>query len=83
MTWYDNAPIGRDKLKTFQEVMCREAGISEKHSLRATGVSALFNAGVPEKLIKDVTGHQSNALHLYERPSLEQRQAISKVLVQV
>ena len=65
--------------------MCHEAGISEKktnHSLRATGATALFNAGVPEKLIKDVTGHRSNALHLYERPSLQQRQEVSKVLVQ-
>ena len=70
--WYDNAPIGRDKLQTFMEVMCQEAGISEKktnHSLRATGATALFNAGVPKKLIKDVTGHRSNALHLYERPT--------------
>ena len=83
--WYDNAPIGRDKLQKFMEVMCHEAGISEKksnHSLRATGATALFNAGIPEKLIKDVTGHRSNALHLYERPSLQQRQEVSKVLVQ-
>lgn len=67
------------------EVMCREAGITEKktnHSLRATGATTLFNAGVPEKLIRDVTGHRSNALRVYERPSLEQRQAVSKILVQ-
>ena len=64
------------------EKMCLEAGISEKktnHSLRATGASALFNASVPEKLIRDVTGHRSNALQLYEKPSLKQKQ---KVLVQ-
>ena len=67
------------------EVMCCEAGITEKktnHSLRATGATALFNAGVQEKLIRDVTGHRSNALQIYERPSLEQRQAVSKILVQ-
>ena len=68
------------------EVMCREAGISEKktnHSLRAT---ALFSAGAPERLICDVTGHQSNALQLYyqlyERPSLAQKEAVSSILVQ-
>ena len=38
--------------------------------------TALF---IPEKLIKDVTGHHSNALHLYERASFQQ---VSKVLVQ-
>ena len=41
--WYDCAPVGAHKLKT------KEAGISQKktnHSLRATGASALFNAGL-------------------------------------
>ena len=67
------------------EVICCEAGITEKkanHSLHETGATALFNAGVQEKLIKDVTSHRSNALQIYERPSLEQRQAVSKILVQ-
>ena len=64
------------------QVMCRQAGITEKKtncSLRATGET---NAGVSEKLIRDITGHHSNALQVYERPSLEQRQAVSKILVQ-
>ena len=52
------------------------------HSLRATGASALFSAGMPEKLIRDVTGHRSSALQLYERPTVEQKQAVSRVLVQ-
>ena len=49
------------------EYICAEAGVTRKtnHSLRATGATALFNAGVPEKF---VTGHCSNPLHLYERP---------------
>ena len=67
------------------DCMCQEAGIADKktnHSLRATGASALFNAGVPEKMIREVTGHRSNALQLYERPTLEQRQEASSVLVQ-
>ena len=64
--------------------MCKEAGIQGKkanHSLRATGASALFNAGVPEKLIRDVTGHRSKALELYECPSLDQLKAVSRVLL--
>lgn len=65
---------------TFLQGMCHEAGITDKktnHSLRATGTSALVNAGVPEKLIRNVTGHRSNAIHQYERPSLQQRQDVS------
>ena len=83
--WYDCVPVGVQKLKKYLECMCKEAGIKEKktnHSLRATGASALFHAGVPEKLIRGVTGHRSNALQLYERPTTEQLQETSAVLVQ-
>ena len=65
--WYECAAVGKAKLCTF--------------SLRATGASALFNAGVPERLIRDVTGHKSNALHLYERPTEQQKKQVSAVLV--
>ena len=83
--WYDCVPVGVHKLKNYLECMCKEAGIQEKksnHSLRATGATALFNAGVPEKLIRGVTGHRSNALQLYERPTTEQLQETSAVPVQ-
>ena len=43
-----------------------QRGRETNHSLRATGATALFSAGVPEKLIRDVTGHKSNTLQLYE-----------------
>ena len=46
--WYDCAPVGAHKLKTFLEFMCKEAGISLTiYSLRATGASACA-----EKLIR-------------------------------
>ena len=80
---YECAAVEKEKLRTFMESMCRDAGIAKKtnHSLRATGAS-LFHAGVPEKLIRDVTGHCSNALQLYERPTEQQRKQVSEVLVQ-
>ena len=51
-------------MKTYMENMYKETGIQEKtnHTLRATGATALFNAGVPEKLIRDVTGHRSKTI---------------------
>ena len=61
--------------------MCKEAEINEKktkHSLRATALSALAFL----KMICEVTEHQSNALQLYERPSLTQKEAVSNILVQ-
>lgn len=83
--WYECSPVGKEKLRKYMETMCAEAGMSEKktnHSLRATGATALFSAGVPEKIIRDVTGHKSNALELYERTSLAQKEAVSGILVQ-
>ena len=82
--WYERALVGKEKLRTFVATMCQEAGIAPKtnHSLRATGATALFNANVLEKMIRDVTGHRSNSLQLYEHPTLQQKQAVSSVLVQ-
>ena len=58
--------------------MCEDAGITERktnHSLRATGTTALFSAVVPEKTIRNITGHRSNALKLYERTSLHTKKS--------
>ena len=82
--WFSSVPLGKNKLAQFVKEMCKEAGISgnkTNHSLRATGATAMFAAGVPEKLVKSVTGHKSTkALELYERPTVEQEKAVSKVL---
>ena len=65
------------------QAMCADAGVEKKtnHSLRATGATALFNAGVAEKMIRDVTGHRSNAIQLYERPTEEQKKQVSKIMM--
>ena len=87
--WYDNIPVGKNKLSTFVKEMFIEAGfenegIKTNHSLRATGATCLFNAGVPEKVIQKTTGHRSiEALRGYERVSMEQQQASTKVLTSI
>ena len=50
-------------------------------SLRATGASAIVAASVPQKLIKSVNRHKSSkALEIYERPTVKQLKAVSKVM---
>ena len=82
--WFECTPIGKNVLAKFVQVMCEDTGIREKktnHSLRATGVTSLFTAEVPEKLIKGISGHKSSqALQIYERPTVSQKQAVSRVL---
>ena len=82
--WYDSVPVGKNKLSTVVKEMSIEAGLKEKktnHSLRATGATALFSAGVPERIIQQNTGHRSlEALRQYERISVDQQQATSRIL---
>ena len=62
--------------------MCDAAGFKRKtaHSLRVTCVSSLFNSGVEEKLIRERSGHRSNALLQYEKPTEENVSKVSKIL---
>ena len=64
--------------------LCSEAGLSSRktnHSLRVSGATRLFEAGVPEKVIQQRTGHHSlEALHMYERVTEQQELAVSKIL---
>lgn len=62
--------------------MCKEAGLKPRsgHSLRVTCASTLFNAGVEEKLIRDRTGHRSNALFKYEKVSEMKSTEVSDIL---
>ena len=82
--WYYNIPVGRNTLSKMVQEMCAEAGISGKktnHSLRVTGATSLFEAGVPEKLIQQRTGHRSlESLRMYERVSDNQEMVVSKIL---
>lgn len=60
------------------KTMCSEAEIEGNKSLRVAGVSCLFNAGVPEKIIQQRSGHRSvDGLRVYERVT---NSAVSKIL---
>ena len=72
---FEKSPVGINTLNAILPNMCKEVGIKRKtaHSLRISRATKLFNSGVEEKLISERTGHRSNALLTYEKPSLEQR----------
>ena len=71
-------------LQTLLKKMCEEAkfvGNFTNHSLRATGATTLFDAGVPEAIIQKRTGHKSiDALCCYERVTPSQELAVSQIL---
>ena len=47
--------------------------------LGVTTTSELFNAGVEEKLVRDRTGHKSNALYKYEKGNEMNLAVVSKL----
>lgn len=86
-SWFSCVPIGRNRLAKMTIEMCKSAGIGghkTNHSLRATGATQFYLAGVPEKIIKERTGHKSlEALRHYENTSDKQNVAVSNVLSSV
>ena len=79
---FDKAPVGINSLNNILPDMCDAAGFKRKtaHSLRVTCVSSLFNSEVEEKLIRERSGHRSNALLQYEKPTEENVSKVSKIL---
>ena len=80
---YEKSPIGLCTLnKILPDKLMQSAGLPRKtaHCLRVTCASRLFQNSVGEKLARDRTGHKSNALFGYQKPSKRQVQNVSEVL---
>ena len=72
-----------NKLKTIVKDICKEGGLVGKytnHSLRATCASRMYNNQVPEQIIKEVTGHRSEAVRIYKCTSDKLREDASNTL---
>ena len=61
--WYFDTPVGHNILSRKLNDMFDSAGLDSEgihnHSLRATGISRLYNSGIAEKLIMERSGHLS------------------------
>ena len=55
-------------------------GFFTNHSLRRSGGTRLFNAGIDRKLVKEATGHKSDAVDQYQVTSDQQCEAMSRVI---
>ena len=83
--WYSSSPLGHNTLDKKLKLIFDRAKISSarksNHSLRATSISRLYQAEVPEKLIMERSGHLTKeGLRSYERTSSEQLQSVCKTL---
>ena len=82
--WFVNQRVGVNTLKNVVPQICSAAGFPKRYanySLRAIGITRMFSAGVPEKIIAEKSGHRSlKALRFYEHTSDEQEMAAGEVI---
>ena len=66
--WYTTQPVGINKIRKVVGKMLKNAGLDgyfTNHSLRRTCATRLFRSGQSTKLIKEITGHVSDAVNKY------------------
>ena len=82
--WFTTSPVGKNALAKVVKNICADAGVGgskSNQSLHTTGATELYQAGVPEKILQERTGHLSlTGLRQYERTSVQQHVAVSHVL---
>ena len=81
--WYGEQAVGINSLKKVVKNLLGKANIDgyfTNHSLRCTGSTRLFQAGIDRKIVKEVTGHVSDAIDEYQITSDSQKETVSKVI---
>ena len=77
--WYIDAPVGVNKLQSVVKDICKQAGFEGHftyHSLRSTSATRMYEQGVDEQVISEVTGHRSLSVRSYKRTSdMQKRKA--------
>ena len=81
--WFQEQVIGKNTISKVVKKLMKRANIEgffTNYSLRRSGGTRLFRAGVDRKLVKEFTGHRSDAIDNYQVTSFEQRKMLSSVV---
>ena len=81
--WYGEQAVGKHTLRKVVGKLLKTAkldGFFSNHSLRRLGTMRLFRAGVDRKIVKEYTGHVSDAVDKYQVTSDEQNEELSMIL---
>ena len=86
--WFENWPIGVNKLGDMMKEISLAASLSKvytNHCVRSTTISALDEAGIPIHRIMQTSGHrsQSSVKSYCDRQSLEKYRESSNILAKV
>ncbi len=72
-TWYADKPVGVNSLKKIVGNLAKEAGLVghfTNHSLCAMAATRMYNGGVDEQVIKEITGHKSDSVRAYKHTNV-------------
>ena len=67
--WYGDQPYGKNNIGQVVKKIMEKAHIKGRwtnHSLRRTAASRLMAAKVEEKIVKEITGHKSDCVRMYQ-----------------
>ena len=81
--WYTCRPVGKNTLGNYMQKIMQQGGIEgyfRNHSLRKATATRLFEQGVDPQLIKEATGHKSDAVMLYKKSNLKMKEKLSDML---
>ena len=81
--WYGREVVGSNRIKEVVKDLRSFAKIDGyfiNHSLRRSGGSQLFQAGVDRKIVKEIIGHRSDAVDCYQITSEDQRARVGNIL---
>ena len=81
--WYSTTPVGINKICGVVASILKDGGLNgyfTNHSLRRTCATRLFQAGENVKIVKEFTGHISDAVHKYQQTSDQQRMKASSII---
>ena len=83
-SWYDNQVVGKNSLKQMMKIISQEANLSivyTNHSIRATSVRILDQAGLEACDIMIVTGHRSKkSIQHYSRAGFNKKRLMSDTI---
>ncbi len=68
-TWYQDRPLGVNAVSKVVNTLMIRAGIPgcfTNHSLCVIAATRMFNTGIEEQVVKECTGHKSDAIQAYK-----------------
>ena len=81
--WYGEQVVGKHTLTKVVGEMLKDVkpGVfHSNHNLRWSGTTRLFQAGIDRKIVKEYTGHVSDAVDKYQIMSAAQKERLSEIL---